>query len=783
MQKRPLDESAGGRFCCLRTHDGEAPPRFLWKNDHGTITSQLEAPGSATGLMHTPQDIRTAGVTAGQPQQSQEKRPSFSREIQVLRAIAVLFVVVYHLWPHTISGGFIGVDMFFVVSGYLITAGMIREFERSGKLSLANFYARRARRILPAATLTIVTTAVVTMLVVPNTWWQDTTRHAKASLVYVENFLLARDSVDYLAQDQAPSAFQHFWSLSVEEQFYILWPVLFVLVIALISLIARLLKSTFATDASRQRAVARRVIFALLVSATIGSFVLSARMVSSADPAAYFVTHARAWELGVGALLAFTVHYTNAASRVVRYPRALLGAEVFVVSALVVGAFQYNDSTPFPGPAALLPTLCTAALIHIAVRLNAAPTALQGSLGRNRAKIVENKGVQWLGDVSYSLYLWHWPLIVLAPFMFREATPAQLPLLVLPIALAAAAASRKWIELPVQHGQIREWRPRRVLAATAALAAVALTVSMVPEAQGRTQLAQEASQRESILANPPEELGSGALGKDSYEVYVTSDEVLIPAPQVVRQDVPEGQNNAECKSEQNEAFTPRCEFGNDNAKLTVALVGDSHIEQYLPAFQEIAKDNDIRILTYFHAACPFSLAVRASDAALGKPCLASNEDTLREVAADDSIDLVVTSNRTNVKWDRSHEPDPTDGFKKAWSTLSKSGKDVVVLGDNPRSLNGDETRDCVALNSKDPSACAKDRDESFVDDYQAEAAEESKHVTFVDTSDWFCTDDICPAVVGNVMVYRDSEHITATYAATLTKHVQESIPALEVGEK
>jgi len=758
-------------------------------------------------------DISTVeSASTGKPQQRNPQPATFSLEIQALRALAVTLVVVYHLWPGAVRGGYLGVDIFFVISGYLITSGMLREYDTTGRLSLANFYARRARRILPAATVAILSTAILTMLFVPNTWWQDVSRHARGSLLYFENFLLAHDSVDYLAQNQSPSPFQHFWSLSVEEQFYLLWPVLFVLVAAGFMLgcrlrAARASSSALISDdpAASQPGLpdprVRWVVFGALAVLTAASFAYSVALVSHADPSAYFVTPTRFWELGLGALLAFGVTYTHAGVRAVRSVRILHAGEAIMAAVLVTAAFTYRSDLPFPGAAALLATAPTAALIYLAARNgtqrdygalpgnsvlpgNSAlanpsqPTPLVSGWALVRGRIVENKGVQWLGDVSYSLYLWHWPLVVMAPFIFRDLTDAQRPWLVLALSLGLAHLSRRYIELPCQRGWVRSWRPRWVLAAVATTTAVSLTVAAMPGAQGETQLAQEAAARKQILTDPPANLGAAALQGNSFKTFVTPSKVLVPALQKARRDVPEGSRDGTCKSEMGDDFTPECDYGPDNAELTIALVGDSHIEQYIPAFQGLLAGKSLRIKTFIHASCPFSTAVRVSDAARGKPCLTANKATLAALLHDDSLDLVVTSNSTNVPFDTGDAPTPEDGFIHMWTQLEQAGKDVVVLSDNPWPGGADRTRDCVAMNKKNPTRCEMNRNQLTVTDHQVGAAKAMPNVQFVHTTNWFCTDTQCPAVIGNVLVYRDDQHITSTYAATLTSRVQKAIPQL-----
>lgn len=252
--------------------------------------------------------------------------------------------MLYHLWPTLLPAGFVGVDVFFVISGYLITSHMIGEVERTGRLGLARFYARRARRILPAATLVVVSTTVAALALLPELRWAAVTRQGTASLLWVQNWLLASDSVDYLAEGTAPSPFQHFWSLSIEEQFYVVWPVLLVVLLWWRS------RNRAARAASRP-GDARRAALTLVLVLTVASFLCSVVITGSGDPAAYFVSHTRFWELGIGALLALSaVRTAGAAARAVSAWAVCSSSPVAWCSSRSTGSREPSRSSPPWGP-------------------------------------------------------------------------------------------------------------------------------------------------------------------------------------------------------------------------------------------------------------------------------------------------------------------------------------------------------------------------------------------------------------------------------------------------
>ena len=322
-----------------------------------------------------------------EPQRTEpSKRRILRPEIQALRAIAVTTVVVFHYWPDLITGGYIGVDVFFAISGFLITGHLVREVDRSGHVSLPGFWARRARRILPAALLVLLFCTVATFLIVPLNLWDQFFREIQASTLYVENWNLAREAVDYLGAENRPSPVQHYWSLSVEEQFYIVWPVLILIAMMFVRKGSALLR--------------RRSITTMLLLLTGASLAYSIWDTAINPAAAFFVTPTRVWEFGAGGLLALAA--TNTARPALRAAVSWLG-----IAMILVAAFAYNPQTPFPGIAAALPIAGTLAVIW----------AGSPDLRWSPLHWMKLRGTQWAGDVSYSIYLWHWPLLILAPFL------------------------------------------------------------------------------------------------------------------------------------------------------------------------------------------------------------------------------------------------------------------------------------------------------------------------------------------------------------------------------
>ncbi|MES2170923.1 MAG: acyltransferase, partial [Actinomycetota bacterium] len=342
-------------------------------------------------------------------------------DIQTLRAIAVLAVLAYHLFPAQISGGFVGVDVFFAISGYLIIGHLLRGLQSRGRVGLADFWARRARRLLPASLLVLVASGVATVLLVPQVLWSEWFKELTASAAYVQNWLLSINAVDYLGADSGPSPSQHYWSLSVEEQLYIIWPLVLVIIVAL-------------AGRTRTRAI-NLTIGVVLVAATVASFIYSVWDVAVDPAAAYFVTPARAWEFGAGGLLAYFAWLPGRGRLHLRTAAVWLGLAMILLSVLL-----YTAKTPFPGATALVPVIGTLLVIW----------ADQPGTRWSPRVVLSIRPVIWIGDISYSLYLWHWPLIILIP----AATGRDLSTLerfgIVLVSIVLAWFTKRFVEDPVR---------------------------------------------------------------------------------------------------------------------------------------------------------------------------------------------------------------------------------------------------------------------------------------------------------------------------------------------
>ncbi|MFP5333974.1 MAG: acyltransferase family protein [Actinomycetes bacterium] len=688
------------------------------------------------------------------------RRDSFRPEIQGLRAVAVLVVVLFHLWPNRLTGGYVGVDVFFVISGYLITGHIVREIDQTGTLRVTQFWARRIRRLLPASLLVLAVSTVAVVLVVPATVWAQTARQVAASALYVQNWALALDAVDYMAADNVPTVAQHYWSLSVEEQFYLVWPLLVLGLVAAARSLSRWWRPAGAGVSEWRLLVGGLAVTAV---ASLGWSVVST---AQDQPFAYMSTLTRVWEFAAGALAALLI----TGQRLTPPVRAVLGW--LGVVAIVAAAATYDEESLFPGWIAVLPVAGAVAVIAAG---RGGPWTAGGWLSLAPARFV--------GDISYSVYLWHWPLVVVVPYATgRDLTRAD-KLAVLAATLVLAWLSKVLVEDPLR---VRPWLagpPRRAMAFAVvgmlAVTAGSLAISLELDSRGRAASAQA---RQAQLE------ARECLGPRTFDSGRDCSPVVGAGPLLVSPEVVVGQNSDPpyrgCQQSSTVDDLKVCELGETRSpRRVVALVGDSHATQWFPAFDDLGKDRGWKVLTMTRSSCPFSSARRILDGEQTEDpqvrCEAWVDNARAALLADEGItDVVVTSYSTAYDWTSrpgTHLDDPgPDGFASLWADLIAAGKRVVVIAAVPRTF-GENVPSCLAQNPDDLLSCAVPRDRALPGDVMLQAAErlDDPALRVVDLSDRFCDDSMCYPVVGNVIVYRDFSHLSAEYASLLVPYLAE----------
>lgn len=684
------------------------------------------------------------------------QRPSravFRPDIQALRALAVGLVVLNHLWPHRMTGGFVGVDVFFVISGFLITTHLVKELNSTGKISLSKFYARRIKRLLPAAFLVLAVSALAVFLWVPYVQWTQTARETLMSVLYVENWSLAAQAVDYSAQNNQATIAQHYWSLSVEEQFYFVWP------LALYGLYVL----------GRKLGSPRRLL--ILGVATIGlvSLIFSAYFTATNPSPAYFATPVRVWEFAVGGILGLL-------SAKILLPR-LAGGIVASLGwlAIIIAAFTFGPETVFPGWTALLPVLGTAAVI--AGGMNQVRAPLEG--------LVAWKPVQFIGDVSYSIYLWHWPIIVVAPFALSSALNSWHKVAILLLCLPLAWVTKVLVEDKGKSWRILGKRPRATFLAMAGGIVILALVS------GGLVLGSDKREAETQLVTA-ELLENPCSGPAALPVSDNCPDPFAPAISTVMGDANKYYASApECVVNETRVrpgikAVAVCDFsgGEKNAE-SVWLTGDSHAEQWKPAVIELARANHWKLNYSLIGGCPvadvqFKGYRGNEDEATSRSCMTGSA-SIASLIEEERPSKVFYSNFSREQQvddgsQRSQEEQYIEGLPKFWNRWTAAGSTVIVLADPP--LNGSvRDKNCVTLNPANPLACAVDRATAQPADplVAAVKALSSQQVKLVDLSDHFCDSARCYAVVGKMPVYYDADHLNGEFSALMAPFIASKI--------
>jgi peptidoglycan/LPS O-acetylase OafA/YrhL len=666
-----------------------------------------------------------------------------------MRAVAVGAVLAYHLWPGAVTGGYVGVDVFLVISGFLITSHLLREQPTTWR-AVGRFWGRRVRRLLPASALVVLTTVGIAALVLPSTQLVRTGRDALASALYVQNWALAASATDYLSADEAPTALRHYWSLAVEEQYYLVWPVLIGLTVLLARRIGRGLDEGLTTR------VTRISIGVVVGSIVLGSLAWSVHLTAVDPAAAYYVTSTRVWELALGGATALALSTGRRVTT--RWAAPLAGAGLVAV---VVAIVTFDALTPFPGAAALLPTLGTAAVIAAAAPPTAWTTRLLGA-----------RLAQLLGNVSYSTYLWHWPLIVLAPFALRRDLAGWDLLLVAAVSVALAWMTTRWFEDPIRRSRRlagSPWLTVGILVACTAGGASAATVLM--HAGGRADQAASTA-----AAAHPDCLGASASlsGVDC----TMADGQLWTTPVQAQNDKPVLYAD-DCWNDPPFGTRTTCTYGDPDATVRVALVGNSHAGHWFAPIAQVAADRGWQITTYVASSCyPVDVDLSYPDPQATAGCTDWNQWVRDQVAAQ-SYDLVVMSARTDQHLDGAPEDTELDlamaAYARELTAITETGAGVLVIRDTPNFP--ESVPDCVAASPDQdctvPRAQGLERDPLA----QAAQADTSGQVELLDVTDLLCDDETCHGVVGAAIVMFDHGHLTSTFAGTLRPVVEPALDA------
>lgn len=605
-------------------------------------------------------------------------------QIQGLRAFAAIVVTLFH--ARLVPGGFIGVDIFYVISGYLITGLILRELDSTGHLNLNAFYQRRIKRLLPTSVFVLFVTAIVAWFVLPPNTRGALGRDLFAAAAYISNYLFAWWQNDYQNLNATPSPFIHYWSLAVEEQFYLIWPVLMIF-------LARF---------------GRRAVVQGVALITLLSLALSVYQTQTSPIWAFYSLPTRAWELGVGALLLFI-------------PKNILKHQLLPwlgLFAILVASFRFDDNTSFPGFNATLPVFATALLI---TTIPIWPPVLN-FLANNRIS-------QWLGKISYPLYLWHWPALVIPSSAIGRPLNVRERLACIVLTLALAHFTNKFIEEPLRHLKIA---PRKIF-----LGAVATTIT---------------SLLAGILITTTATSVISTKGDNSYTFDLTK---VIAKPGVYGDG---------CHVNYGETKSGYCTYGDKKSPTTIVLYGDSHAAQWFPTLEKLAQKRGFKLISLTKSACP-SVEVPRSDQGAFKDvhCRKWRTNSIARIQAIHPVAVIMSSFQyfTPPKAYPNRDKWWSDGQQKLLLSLKGASEHLIYISDTPRPL-------------RDIPSCLASRGSNSCDTTKKTPVKIISGFAVIDPTPWLCT-SFCPAIKDSIVAYRDSSHISVAIALHLLPQLESAL--------
>jgi peptidoglycan/LPS O-acetylase OafA/YrhL len=725
-------------------------------------------------------------------------------ELEGLRGVAILLVVLFHAHHLAAPSGFVGVDVFFVLSGFLITGLLVRELEERGTISLSAFYVRRARRILPASLVVIALTVAASLVLISPLDMPSVAADGAASALSAGNVLFALRAVDYFAQDQAPSPLLHYWSLGVEEQFYLVWPFLF------------LGLGVLATRVGAVRRRARLVLGVALAAISLVSLVAGIVVTEISQPYAFYLLPTRAWELGLGGLLAIAAVPIASVARPWRVAAGWLGLGVIVASGYLIPL-----TTAYPGTVALLPTIGSALVIASTIGPAGAPSAAPW--------VLRTRALRFLGLISFSLYLVHWPIFTLAQTVWLAETPPELgpegfiPPMPLPylavLAIASvvvAAVSYRVVEQPFHRGfQLGGWSLSRVrhrwILANAVLAmavvvggSVAVRAAVETDLNGGVGVVDPSPTPEPTLEPipTPAPTASGPIASGGPPPTVPPPATPTPPPtfqpvvaatgplpadvqprlRLARDDWDALYRNG-CALNNIETRIVDCVFGDPEGSRTMVLVGDSHAQMWFPALNAIAKANHWRLVPLVKFSCRFFDLPMFSEI-LQRPfaeCETWKAAVLKRLNQLDPDLTVVSVAHGMTVLDPAHASPVVQGEALARYLARFPGEKAVIV-DVPGSAY--DVPACLARNRSNVMECATPRRLAANARHALleETATQISGATLVDMTDRICTPEVCPAVIDRMITYRDNQHLTATFARSLAPVLQARLQHLMVAD-
>jgi peptidoglycan/LPS O-acetylase OafA/YrhL len=656
----------------------------------------------------------------------------FRPDIEILRAIAVIVVVVSHA-KLGLEGGFIGVDIFFVISGFLITSNLFSELSSTGTISLPKFYARRILRILPASVIVIILTIIVSKYFLSPIQFVNYCWDAIASTFSFVNYRMAIAGTDYFASKSLPSPFQHFWSLAVEEQFYFVWPLLLILI------------TKFFTNHKPNQARSTQTLtnnINLILILIIGvSLYLSYRITNQSQLWAYFGIHTRAWQLAIGSIIA--INLKNLAKIP---PKIALFTSLGGVAGIILSLSIINEKTLYPSLWAILPTLSTCFVIVGGVH----------KLKYNLEYFLDNVLVRWIGKISYSWYLIHWPIFVLFFYNFGMELTLGNKALMTGVSFVIANCLYIIVENSVRFSSFFRSSLKRAyqLGICLVILSLVLPVFVVVRASitfGNQSVlgVQQTITNSTIKSNIQQSITQKTLPQD-----------LLSPLEKASSDM-----NSGCQ-DGHDSIIPiekyKCSYVNNSLTRTIAVLGDSHAQQWLDSIVKFGNKYNYKVISYTKSGCSMTdIAMTNNDQGRNYvECYSWRKQALLEVQ-NLRPDVLIVSERL---WDTSD----INKYKEYADLIKTFAPVVIKIVDTPRSSF--EVPECLAKNKTDITNCNTKQTEAFAKQIIADqevAYNNQIGIKNIKTMDWFCHSNICPSVIGKIVVYKDNNHITGTYTSYL----------------
>jgi len=606
-------------------------------------------------------------------------------QIQGLRALAALIVTIFH--ARLLPGGFIGVDIFYVISGYLITGLILREIEETGTLNLNIFYQRRIKRLLPTSVFVLFVTAIVGMFVLPAITRDALGRDLFAAATYISNYLFAWWENDYQNLNATPSPFIHYWSLAVEEQFYLIWPI-FILFLS--------------------RYGKRAVFYGVAISSFL-SLLLSIYQTETSPIWAFYSLPTRAWELGFGALLLF-VPDTFWKSRFIPWLGAI---------GIAIAAVNFDESTAFPGINALLPVAATVLLIG---SISIWPR-LFNDLSNNRVS-------QWLGAISYPLYLWHWPALVLPSSALGRPLRIRERVFCIVLTIILAHLTSKYIEQPLRHKKITG---KKIYLFFVGTTVISLIAGLLIASTASSTIKVEGTK---------------------YKFDLTE---VTQRPSVYDDD---------CHVNYGESESGYCTYGDIKSKTTIVLFGDSHAAQWFPTLEKMAHERNFKLISLTKSACPAVALIRNDQGAFkNTDCNKWRQNSIKRIKEINPKAVITSSFQYYTPASGSSDRNSwwKDGQERLLLALSGTSENLIYISDTPRPM-------------RDIPNCLSSRDSHSCDSTKKSPVQIIAGFKEIDPTPWLCS-TFCPAIQDGYVAYRDASHISVQAAISLKPQLEAALIA------